>query len=89
MESKSGRRGNFVYLGYSALALISLRPFYVVFYDSLEPGLSGFRRRRGSLTLPLLIGQKLRLQFLSLTGRPRRLGGEVYRADWLRGAGRV
>lgn len=86
---RGGGRGNSSYLRNAVLAFISLPPFYVVFYDSQEPGLSGFRRRRDSLTFPLPIGQELRLQFRSLTGRPRRLEGEVYRADWLRGAGRV
>ncbi|KAM9697287.1 uncharacterized protein ACBT57_025698 [Dama dama] len=46
-------------------------------------GPDGFLRRRDSLTFPLLIGRELRLQFRSLTGRPRLLGGEVYCTDWL------
>ena len=56
---------------------------YVIFSDWQVLGPDGFLRRRDSLTFPLLIGRELRLQFRSLTGRPRRLGGEVYCTDWL------
>lgn len=49
---------------------------------------SGASGRREPLTFPLLIGWGPRLQFCCLTGCPRRLGGEVYRSDWLRRGGR-
>ena len=55
----------------------------VIFSDWQVPGPDGFLRRRDCLTFPLLIGRELRLKFRSLTGRPRRFGGEVYCTDWL------
>lgn len=41
------------------------------------------------MTLPLSIGRQLRLQLRYRIGYLRRLGGEVYRADWLQRGDRV